>query len=206
MKNLFIAIEGIDGSGKSTQIQILKERLEKMGHKVYTTFEPTDGKIGKMIRDIFSGKEVANELVIAALFAADRLQHLTNKDNGILKMLNDGYTVITDRYYLSSYAYHSVHCDMDWVIDSNRMATQLKCPDVNVYVEISPEESMRRITRGRTKTELYETLDNLIKVRDMYEIAMERVKSSEIIVRVNGAQNETEVADEIWSKIQDLIK
>ncbi len=206
MKNLFIALEGIDGSGKSTQIQFLKNNLEKIGHKVYTTFEPTDGRIGKMIREIFSGKEVADEIVIAALFAADRLEHLTNKESGILKMLNDDYTVITDRYYLSSYAYHSVHCDMDWVIDSNRMATQLKRPDINVYVDISPEESMRRIRRGRNKTELYETLDNLIKVRDMYETAIEKVKSTETILRINGAQKEKEVAEEIWSKIQDFIK
>src|SRR5687767_4680396 len=108
-KNLFLAFEGIDGSGKSTQVKKLAHKLAEEGHKVCTTCEPTTGPIGKMIRDIFNHRMEGDQRTIAALFAADRLEHLLNKQDGILKKLEEGYTVITDRYYFSSYAYHSVH-------------------------------------------------------------------------------------------------
>lgn len=98
-KNLFIAFEGIDGSGKSTQVKLLTDHLIKAGHKVYATFEPTDSPIGSLIRSIFNHKLEADHRVIAGLFVADRLDHLLNKSNGILKKLEEGYTVITDRYY-----------------------------------------------------------------------------------------------------------
>ncbi len=93
-KNFFIAFEGIDGSGKSTQVKLLTEKLEEAGLKVYTTFEPTDSPVGKIIRDIFNHRMEADHRTIAALFVADRLDHLLNKTNGILKRLDEGYTVI----------------------------------------------------------------------------------------------------------------
>ena len=100
-ENLFIAVEGIDGSGKSTQVQLLKTNLEQAGYKVYTTHEPTSFETGKLIRSIFNHTVNADQHTIAALFVADRLQHLLDKENGILAMLEKGYTVITDRYYFS---------------------------------------------------------------------------------------------------------
>src|SRR5258706_10555535 len=86
-KNYFIALEGIDGSGKSTQIKLLSGRLQQEGHKVYTTSEPTDSAIGSLIRSIFRGKLDADHKTIAALYLADRLDHLLNKTNGILKKM-----------------------------------------------------------------------------------------------------------------------
>ncbi|WP_244228408.1 dTMP kinase [Mucilaginibacter kameinonensis] len=154
-KNLFIALEGIDGSGKSTQVKLLKKKLEGAGLKVYTTCEPTDSPIGKIIRDIFSGRMEADHRTIAGLFVADRLDHLLNKKNGILKMLEEGHTVITDRYYLSSYAYQSPHMDLDWVIQANSLSAELLRPDLNVYIDISAEISVARIAKGRETTELY---------------------------------------------------
>ena len=88
-KNFFIAIEGIDGSGKSTQIKLLKENFENAGYKVYTTFEPTGSEIGKIIRNIFSNRMEADHKTIAALFVADRLHHLLNSTDGIIKKLNE---------------------------------------------------------------------------------------------------------------------
>jgi dTMP kinase len=97
-KNLFIALEGIDGSGKSTQTKLLTEKLTAQGHKVYSTFEPTNNQIGKLIRDILRGKAKADHRVIAGLFVADRLDHLLNEEYGIVKKLEEGYTVIMDAY------------------------------------------------------------------------------------------------------------
>jgi dTMP kinase len=203
-KNLFIALEGIDGSGKSTQVKLLTKQLEAAGHKVYATFEPTDSPIGKMIRDVFSGRMEADHKVIAGLFVADRLDHLLNKNNGVLKMLEEGYTVITDRYYFSSYAYHSPYMSMDWVIEANRLSAELLRPDINIYIDITAEESMQRIAKGRTSTELYETLDNLKQVKKLYETAFEKLKDVEKIAAINGERTESEIAADVWKIISNL--
>jgi dTMP kinase len=203
-KNLFIALEGIDGSGKSTQVKLLTQQLEAAGHKVYATFEPTDSNIGKMIRDIFSGKVEADHRVIAGLFVADRLNHLLNKTNGILKMLEDGYTVIMDRYYFSSYAYQGVYMPVDWVIEANKLSAELLRPTINIFIDISPEESMKRISKGRTSTELYETLDNLTSVKNIYLEAFEKQKQFENICFINGERNEQEIANDIWNLVKTL--
>ena len=203
--NLFIAFEGIDGSGKSTQVRMLAEYLTQQGHKVHTTFEPTDSPIGKMIRDIFNHRMEGDQRVIAALFAADRLNHLLHSKDGILKKLEEGYTVITDRYYISSYAYHSVYVDMDWVIKANSMSADLLRPDLNIYIDISPEVSMERLRKGRDTMEMYETLDHQVKVYQKYEEAMERVKNEEKIVRVLGDRSAEQIAYDIKILLKDKI-
>jgi len=205
-KNIFIAIEGIDGSGKSTQAKNIAKRLEAEGHKVYLTFEPTDMRIGKMIRSILGGKEKADEKVIAALFVADRLDHILHETNGILKKLADGYTVITDRYYFSSYAYHGAHMSMDWVIASNKMAAEILKPDVNIFVDVSPKVAMKRINTNRESVEIYETLDNLKAVQMQYHKAFEKLKNSEHIVTVNGDETPEKVTEALWEVIQKEMK
>ncbi len=205
-KNLFIAIEGIDGSGKSTQAKNIAKRLEAEGHKVYLTFEPTDMRIGKMIRSILGGKEKADEKVIAALFVADRLDHLLHETNGIIKKLEEGYTVITDRYYFSSYAYHGAHVDMDWVIASNSMAAQTLKPDVNIFVDVSPEIAMKRINANRESIEIYETLDNLKAVQAQYLRAFEKLKHEEHIVTVNGDETPEKVTESLWEVLQSELE
>jgi dTMP kinase len=200
-KNLFIAFEGIDGSGKSTQVKLLTEKLEDAGLKVYSTCEPTDSPIGKIIRDIFSHKMEADHRTIAGLFVADRLDHLLNKTNGILKKLEEGYTVITDRYYFSSYAYQSTHMDLDWVIKANSLSANLLRPDLNIYIDISSELSIERLNRGRTSIELYETLENLQNVRKKYFEVMKLLKDEEKVLIVDGNRSPEAISNEIWSKI-----
>lgn len=204
-KNLFIALEGIDGSGKSTQIKLLEQHLLQAGHKVYTTFEPTDSPIGLMIRKIFKHEMEADHKVIAGLFVADRLYHLLDKENGLLKKMDEGYTVISDRYYFSSYAYHSVHMPMNWVIEANAMSASLLQPDLNIYIDILPELSMQRIHEGRSSKELYETVENLTAVRNEYFKAFELLKASEKIFITDGNKNAAAVSAEIWQTVQALI-
>ena len=204
-KNLFIAIEGIDGSGKSTQAKNIAKRLENEGHKVYLTFEPTDMRIGKMIRNILGGKEIADEKVIAALFAADRLDHILHETNGILQKLAEGYTVITDRYYFSSYAYHGVHCDLDWVIASNKMAADILKPTATIFVDVSPEVAMERISANREHVEIYETLDNLKAVQAKYLEAFQKLKDTENIISINGNDTAENVTASLWEVIQSIM-
>lgn len=203
-KNLFIAFEGIDGSGKSTQVKLLTDNLKKAGHKVYSTFEPTDSPIGSVIKSIFNHRIEADHRAIAGLFVADRLDHLLNKTNGILKKLEDGYTVITDRYYFSSYAYHGTHMSLDWVIEANSLSADLLRPDLNIYIDISADVSMMRLTNGRSSMELYETIENLRNVRDKYLEAIEQLKFKENIFMIDGNRSPELIAADIWNEISHI--
>lgn len=205
MNNLFIALEGIDGSGKSTQINLLKNNLEIAGHRVYTTFEPTDSPIGRLIRDIFNHRMEADQRTIAGLFVADRLEHILNKENGMLKKLEEGFTVITDRYYFSSYAYHGVHMPVDWVIQSNALAAGILRPDLNIFIDIDPETGMERIQKGRNSLELFETFENQKKVREKYFEVMEKLKNEENIFITDGTRTPEVIAEEIWKKVKLMV-
>jgi len=200
-KNLFIAFEGIDGSGKSTQVKLLSESLEKAGHKIYTTFEPTDSPIGRIIRDIFNHRLEADHRTIAGLFVADRLDHLLNKQNGILRKMEEGYTVITDRYYFSSYAYHGAHMSLDWVIEANALSAGLLRPDINIFIDISPEISLNRIAKSRHSMELFETLDNLRQVKDKYYEAIEKLKDQERVFITDGNREPEAIFEDIRKEI-----
>jgi dTMP kinase len=205
-RNLFIAIEGTDGSGKSTQARLLAERLTGQGHKVYTTFEPTGGHIGKLLRSILKGEISADQKAIAALFLADRLDHLLNEEDGILKKLNQGYTVICDRYYFSSYAYHSVYVDMDWVIACNKMCADTLRPHMTLFIDVPPEACMERIIANREVPELYETAEILKKVRANYLTAFEKMKDQEAITIVDGHRAIDDVANEVFEVCYRLLQ
>jgi len=204
-KTLFIAFEGIDGSGKSTQAAKLYQRLKKLGHLVHNTCEPTGGPIGKLIRAAFTGKARFNDKTIAGLFVADRLEHILNEDNGMKKMISTGHTVICDRYYFSSYAYQGGFTSLDWVIEANALSASLLKPDVTIFIDVKPAESMQRIRANRSTTELYETLENLERVRSFYLQSFDRLKDEEQIFITDGSLPPDQVEDNIWQKIETLL-
>lgn len=205
-KNYFIAFEGIDGSGKSTQVKLLSDKLIQEGHKIYTTFEPTDSPIGLIIRNIFKGKSEADHKTIAALFLADRLNHLLNKTNGLLLKMEEGYTVISDRYYFSSYAYHGTHMPMDWVIEANSLCADLLRPDLTIFIDVPPEVCMQRLSGTRNMMELYESLGNLQKVREKYLESFEKLKQEENIFITNGNRSFEAIFTDIWNQVHPLMK
>ena len=201
----FIAFEGIDGSGKGTQIRKLKKKLEKGGFPVFRTAEPNDSPIGNLIHQIMIGRVKTTNDVIAALFVADRLDHIENDVNGLLKFLNQGINVITDRYYFSSYAYQSVDLPMDWIINANRPAAELLRPDVTVFIDVDPQVTMERIEKNRMTKELFEQTDRLIETRKRYFEAFEKLKDTEKILVVNGDRDPDEIAEEIWEKLGGMF-
>jgi dTMP kinase len=202
--NLFIAFEGIDGCGKSTQVKLLADKLTREGHKVYSTCEPTTSPIGNIIRNIFNHRAEADHRTIAALFVADRLDHLLNKTQGIIKKMQEGYTVITDRYYFSSYAYHGIHMPLAWVIEANALCAGLLRPDINIYIDLPPELSMARINSGRANIELYETTENLKNVRHKYFEAFDLLKSQENIFITQGNRPAEIIETDIWNEVLRL--
>lgn len=204
--SIFLAFEGIDGSGKSTQSKRLKERLQKEGYAVELTFEPSTGETGRYIRKILKGEHKVDERTMAGLFVADRLDHILNTDTGMLRQLQEGRIVISDRYYFSSYAYHSCHMNMEWVIQANSMSASILRPDLNVFIDVPPEVSLERISNNRNEKERYETLDNLILVRENYFKAFELLKNKENILVLNGETEVDKLHETIWKKVLPLLK
>lgn len=200
-KGNFIVFEGIDGSGKSTQIKMLEEKLRDRGIFYYTTMEPTDSPIGSLIHQIMIGRIKTDNKVIAPLFAADRLDHLLNENNGIVSKIDQGITVISDRYYFSSYAYHSVDMPMDWVIASNEPSSNILRPTVSIFIDVEPDTAMERIAVNRFHQELFEKKSRLVKVREKYMEAFEKLENVENVIIVDGNRSPELIAEDIWEKI-----
>lgn len=201
-RGAFIAFEGIDGSGKSTQIQLLSNRLREKGVYCYTTMEPTDSPIGSLIHQIMTGRIKTDNKVIAGLFVADRLDHLLNDVNGILAKIQEGTTVITDRYYFSSYAYHSVDMPMEWVIQANAQSKEILQPTVTIFIDVNPDTAIERIAKNRFHQELFEKKSRLVKVREKYLEAFEKLKAEENIIIIDGNRSQNEIADEVWQAVE----
>jgi dTMP kinase len=140
----FIALEGIDGSGTTTQCRRLAAALEKKGHAVLETREPTDGAIGRLIRSALAARPdpTVGELTPAAL-ALHRLDHL---ERAILPALRTGHVVVCDRYLLSSLAYQSLDCEPAWVEAINRDARR---PDLTLLLSLPTSTAVARVD-GRT--------------------------------------------------------
>jgi len=198
-KNAFIAFEGTDGSGKSTQIALLANALEEAGIRVALTKEPTDADIGKLLRSYLKGERITDHRAIAPLFAADRLDHIT-AEGGILDLLSKGNTVLCDRYYLSSYAYQGLNCDIDWVIEVNRKARELARPDLHIFLDLPCEISMERV-KNRGETEIFEQLEQQKRIRDNFYMLFEKLKDEENILIIDASRSPEEIAKEIRSKV-----
>lgn len=203
-QGLFFALEGLDGSGKTTQLtrltQALTTHIEKTSPQTpspWQTQEPTKSPIGIVLRDILTGKIKAPPPVVSALFATDRLHHILEENTGILARLSQGQTVLTDRYYFSSYAYHSVDQDLHKIIAENKQNADLLRPTATLYLDISPEQAMSRINENRDQTQIYESLDFLKKVHDNYHQAFHLLKDQEKIHIISATQSPEQVTEEL---------
>ncbi|MGN0179929.1 MAG: dTMP kinase [Monoglobaceae bacterium] len=165
----FIVVEGLDGSGKSTQIAMMKAELERRGLRVYVTAEPTDFETGVYIRRILSESLDKDMYLQAALFLADRLEHITHPGHGIKRYLDDGYVVICDRYYFSSFAYQGTASDIEWVMKINLDCEKMIKPDLCLFLDVNPDTCKKRIDTVRETAELYEKdVNTMRKIRDNF--------------------------------------
>jgi dTMP kinase len=193
-KGIFIVIEGLDGSGKTTQAKFLAKKLEKT-YKVLLTAEPSLGKIGTFIREdcLYEDKRLPTEAE-ALLFAADRIEHMNNE---VKPALFEGKVVICDRYTYSSLAYQgSSGLSMDWIKTINARALQ---PDFSIFIDVAPEKVIARLQR---KKSVMETLETQQRVREVY---LKYVEKGELI-RVNGDNAKDVVAEELYAKVSTLLK
>lgn len=202
----FIVFEGIDGAGKTTQLALLQSRLEEKGIPAVTTAEPTDHPEGKLLRRALAGEFRTTPAELAALFTADRIAHNNDPVNGIRKLLEDGKTVLSDRYYYSTLAYQGALTDPDWALSLNLGCPDILRPDLCVFLDLLPEESMERIRRGRNTREIFETEEQLTRIRESFRSVFDRlVPLGDRIVVIHASGTPEEIADRIWEEVGKIL-
>lgn len=205
-KGKFIVIEGLDGSGKTTQTKILAAKLREKGMRVVTHAEPTSGEYGRKCREILSGAKKCTKSELALLFTADRIDHNVNDADGINMHIDKGETVLCDRYYYSTLAYQGVDVGMEWLKTLNLGCEDIRKPDLCIFLDLTPEKSMERIYANRTadQIEIYETQDYLTSIRKRFYNCLESLKESENIVVINADGTIDEVAEKIENAVNTI--
>jgi dTMP kinase len=205
-KGIFIVFEGIDGAGKTTQVDLLAQNLASLGREVSLSAEPTTLATGKAIRRALSGEEKKSECEMAAMFVLDRIAHNINSETGIRALTERGTDVISDRYYYSSLAYQGTATDYEWVKAMNINSPEIRRPDLCIYLDLLPEESLERISRGRESFEIYENLEKLTAVRAKFLSVVEDLRrDGESIYVVNAARAAEDIAKEIFEIVKKHI-
>jgi dTMP kinase len=185
-QGIFICIEGLDGSGKTTHAHRLVRNLQKRGiDSVYTT-EPSKGELGTFIRGtILEGKKRVPRVIEALLFAVDRIEHF---EKDVKPALKDGKVVVSDRCVYSSLAYQgAAGLDLKWIKEINKFALP---PDLALYINVPPEIVVKRIRRKKSVMERLETQ------RRVQKVYMKFVENGKLIA-LNGDRKKSEVEQNI---------
>ena len=193
-KGIFIVIEGLDGSGKTTQAILLKKKLEE-NYPVLLTAEPSRGKIGSFIRErcLYEEKRL-DSAVEALLFAADRVEHVQNE---VVPALNEGKLVVSDRYLYSSLAYQgSAGLNIDWIDAINKHALK---PDLAVFIDVAPEIVLKRLNR---KKSVMETVETQKKVREIYM----KFVANGALIRIDGDMPINEVSEALHTRVLKFLE
>lgn len=201
----FIVFEGIDGAGKTTQIELLEQWMRARGRRVLRTAEPTESVSGGLLRDALGGVSNRTACEMAALFVLDRIFHNVNPVTGIQKMIEDGVDVICDRYYYSSLAYQGSETNAEWVRSMNLECPEIRRPDLCIFLDLTPEQSMERINRGRVTHEIYENTEKLKNVRNRFFEVFDALRETERICIVDAARPIDQIHAEIASLVNPLF-
>ena len=185
---------------------MLRDRFQGGGAACHLTAEPTDMPTGRLIRSILRHEITANPKTVAALFAADRIEHIHHPEAGLLAQLAAGYHVIASRYYFSSLAYQSEYADPNWIALLNMEAKRTLPADVTIFLDLEPEISMQRIDARGEEKELFETREKLAHVRESFHLAFEHFGEGENIHIVDASRDAMTIADEIWEIVEGIYK
>ena len=221
----FAVFEGPDGSGTTTQLNILNSffhpdeipsgvpewiaaeskipysiELPPFAPPFYKTFEPTDSIIGKIIRSGLKKEDTLSPETIAYLFAADRNEHIYGSE-GVAERCKRGELVISDRYVPSSLVYQGLTCGEELPLRLNR---DFPGPELLIYFDIDPKTAQKRIST-RSQKEIYENLDFQIQVRRRYKALLPRFAEQGVHVEtVDASLPPMEIALIVWSHIEKM--
>ncbi len=192
MSACFIAIEGLDGSGGTTQVEKLCAALG-----AHATAEPSNGPVGHLIRQTLRNELPLGDGVLPLLFAADRADHLARE---IEPLLAEGKIVVSDRYYASSLAYQSLVAPLGEVAQLN---ASFRAPDITLFLDLSPEGCIERITARGEQRERFEELDRLREISAAYGAALALLAGrGERIAHIDASAS----VDEVHAHIMEAVR
>lgn len=203
-KGRFIVLEGIDGAGKTTQAALLEAHLIALGRQVVRTAEPTSWESGIALRRALSGADPKSEWEMATMFVMDRIAHNLHPTEGIQAILDRGQDIICDRYYYSTLAYQGRSTDYEWVKSMNLACPAIRKPDLCIYLDLTPEQSLERIAAGRQTVEIYENRETLERVRNAFFEVFEDLSDTDRIAVVNAYRPAEEIAAELSTLVDSL--
>jgi dTMP kinase len=203
----FVVLEGIDGSGTTTQVARLADRLRSQGVLVRSTREPSDGPVGVLVRQVLTGRVVVpggrapGWATMALLFAADRMDHVESE---IDPFVAQGGVVLSDRYDASSLAYQSVSSGaaakeaVEWIRSLNRYVRR---PDLTIVLDIAPEVAAERCKTRGDVAQLYDQNEVQRALAEFYrELAKHMPNDRVVVVDASGAVDE--VHARVWKAFE----
>ncbi|MBI4096795.1 MAG: dTMP kinase [Candidatus Levybacteria bacterium] len=201
---LFIALEGIDASGKSTQVERIKERLEQKGRKVMIK-NPFEGEIGLFVRRILSGESKVPPVTLQYLISANRqVQQLE-----IIEQLKKGNDVIIDRYIWSAVAYGifdkgalDIEKTSQWLLVEQSILSmyhQFLMPNMTFYLRISPDTAMKRLSHMDKQMDIYEDREKIAKIAGIYDWLIQQYPDQFVVI--DGERQVEEITEEIINKL-----
>lgn len=206
----YFAFEGIDGCGKSTQVERVRERLESMGKKVVVTTEPmTQGAIQEVIRDALFAKVKIPSRAYQAIYSADRA---VNHAEIVEPALAKGDTVLTHRSFWSALAYGLL--DLGDEYDISKIGSilisqgifsqfhQFLSPDKTFYLQVTAKHAAGRLSQMEKEKDIYENEAKLAKIVTGYERVVKEFANEFVVI--NGEQEESKITEEILYKITSL--
>lgn len=198
---VLVAFEGVDASGLTTHSRRVVSILRGAGFRSVYTKEPTNGPVGRVIRELLSWNHENHDL-LALLFAADRVWHYRLDPDlpggGIRGALMAGYVVVSDRYKYSSMAYQGSYIGVDFVDRINACAPEA---DIMVFIDLPVEISLKRLS-SRGRRELYEEEQRIKRIKRTFEDVISIAESRGVrVVRVNTAPGNREISVEEASKL-----
>lgn len=205
MAGFFVSFEGVEGSGKSTQVGILGSKLREAGYNIVAVREPGGTRIGEAIRSITHAQENVDLTAVAEVYlmAASRAQLVREI---IRPTLDDGKIVIADRYVDSTLAYQGYGrgLGLESVMMLNKLALDEVMPDLTVFLDLSPVDGFKR----RGTTDKIDRLD--LQQKDFYMRVYEGYKklSSEYSARyvtIDSSKSIEEVASHIWEEVSKRL-
>lgn len=191
---MLINLEGIDGCGKSTQSRFLMGEFEKNNEKTILLKEPTNGKYGRKLWEMLSGKIEATTEEILELFVMDRKEHVDQKIN---PALNEGKIVLMDRYYYSTMAYQAAAgIDIKRIRKDNEFAPK---PDIVLIFDLPADLAMKRV-RGHSVADVFEKEEHLEKVRKAYL----NLEDDPLVRIIDATRTPEEIFDEVWKLVSEV--
>ena len=212
-KGIYIVLEGIDGSGKTTQIEKLQEYFAANGQEVVSTREPRkdEGLIGELIQKILSGSAKVPAVAIQYLFSADRRMHHAEL---IEPSLESGKMVISDRCFWSAVPYGILDLDEEFNENSAHrilvsqsilsMYHQFIAPDITIYLDIPVERAMDRLSKKVHEKEIYEEKTKILKAKEGYDWLIKEFPDEFTVI--DGTQSVEKVTEEILARISGIRK